>query len=180
MTEQKACVIFNKLVVNNIEDSSGIFIGTNQAIGWSSCSKSNFGFGSATDATLSHMISVVQDQDVIDAKVEELRNISLSEWGNPLQQCAIDFETIQANSVNNGSAIDLGDIKQLGWRSSRKVNYGTGKNLGGNLIRQVAAITADQDLIDAPFHMEGQINDVSGAVKNIRIVQNPPEIGRIP
>jgi hypothetical protein len=35
LSQQKACVIFNKLVVNNIENSSGIFIGTNQALGWS-------------------------------------------------------------------------------------------------------------------------------------------------
>ncbi|WP_160297248.1 hypothetical protein [Paenibacillus sp. IHBB 10380] len=44
LSHQRACVIFNYLIVNNIEDSSGIFIGTNQAVGWSCYSKSNQGF----------------------------------------------------------------------------------------------------------------------------------------
>jgi hypothetical protein len=175
MTEQKACVIFNKLVVGSMEDTSGVFIGTNQALGWSSFSKSNQGFGSLKDATLTHSLNVVQDSDVVDAKMEETRTISLSEMTHAGQQCAIDFQSIHANSLNNGSAIDLGDIKQLGWRSTRKVNMGSGKSYGTNRISHMFNSTVDNDVSDAHFHTEGRINETSGVVKNIRIVQNPPE-----
>ncbi|RKP54362.1 hypothetical protein D7Z26_13475 [Cohnella endophytica] len=175
-THQKAFVIFNKLVVNNIEDSSGIFIGTNQAIGWSTYSKSNQGFGSLSDATLSHSVSIVKDQDVIDTPIEDVRCITMTEAGHPLQQCAIDFNSIHANSLNNGSAIDLGDNKQLGWRSSRKNNYGFGKNLGSNQITQVANLVFDDDVVDAPIHNEGTITDnARSGEKNIRITQKNDE-----
>jgi hypothetical protein len=172
---QKACVIFNKLVVNNIEDSSGIFIGTNQAIAWSSYSKSNQGFGSLHDSTLSQSLNVVYDPDLIDASVEDIRNITLSEFPNNQQLCAIDFQSINANALSNGSAIDLGDNKQLGWRSSRKVNYGGGKHLGANRVNQVANIIVDNDVVDAPFHTDGQIVDSLPSVKNIRITQKGGE-----
>jgi hypothetical protein len=171
LCHQKAYVIFNKLFVNNIEDSSGIFIGTNQAIGWSTYSKSNQGFGNLRNATLTNSISVVQDPDVIDTPIEDVRYITLTEASNPLQQCAIEFNSIHANSLFNGSAIDLGDNKQLGWRSSRKVNYGFGKSLGSNRVNQVASIIFDDDAIDAPFHNEGTITEnVKNVEKNIQII----------
>jgi hypothetical protein len=175
VSEQQACVIFNKLVVNSIEDTSGIFIGTNQAVAWSSYSKNNQGFGSLQDCKVTNSINVVHDPDVLDATVKDVRNIAITEIPNHLQQCAIDFHSIHANSVSNGSAIDLGDIKQLGWRSSRKVNYGGGKYQGGSRLSRIANITVDNDVVDAKFDATGQSADTSGTVKNVRITQNTEE-----
>lgn len=170
--QNKAYVVFNKLLVNNIENSSGIFIGTNQAIGWSSCNKSNKGFGDLKNASLSHVISVVEDQDGIDMPVEDVRNIALTEATNPLQQSSIDFHSIHANALLNGSAIDLGVNTQLGWRSTRKNNYGFGKNLGNNRVNQVAAVIFDDDQIDAPMINKGTIiEDIRNVEKNVRITQ---------
>jgi hypothetical protein len=173
LSRQNACVIFNKLVVNNIEDSSGIFIGTNQAIGWSSYGKTNNGFGSLKDATLSHSVNIVYDSDVIDSSLKEVRYLQLTETTNA-QHCAVEFESINANSVNNGSAIDLGDNKQLGWRSSRKINYGTGKAFGRNRLNGTANIIFDNDVVDAPVHTEGKIIENRGNIeKDIQINQLP-------
>jgi len=178
LNHQKACVVFNKLLVNNIEDSSGIFIGTNQAIGWSSYSKSNQGFGSLSGSTMTHAVSVVQDSDLIDAPFEDMRYITLAETGSSMQQCAIDFNAIHANVLNNGSAMDLGDNKPLGWRTARKVNYGFGKSLGRNQVKKVASMIIDDDVIDAPFRNEGIINEhVQHVEKNIRITQKPNHNG---
>ncbi|MDB4868070.1 MAG: hypothetical protein JWR03_2403 [Cohnella sp.] len=173
MSEQKAVVIFNKLIVIDVENSSGIFIGTNQAVGWSSYSKINQGFGSLQDATLTNSVNVVHDQDVMDASIHDARHITLSDGANNLQQCIVDFQSVNVNSVMNGSAIDLGDNKQLGWRSSRKVNYGGGKNLGANRMSHVVNFTLDNDVVDAPFHTEGQIIQSTSAsvASDIRITQ---------
>ena len=176
--QQRAYVVFNKLFVNSVEDSSGIFIGTNQAIGWSAYSKTNQGFGSLTGSTLVNSMSIVQDPDMIDMPVEDVRNIALQEAGGSLQQCAIDFHSINANTVFNGSAIDLGENYQLGWRTSRKVNYGVGKYLGANRARQVATIIFDDDVVDAPMQHNGTvIGTVQNAEKNIRITQKRADLG---
>jgi hypothetical protein len=172
---QKASVVFQKLIVNNIENASGIFIGTNQAWGWSSYGKTNQGFGTLSGSTLSHAVGVVHDPDVVDASVRDVRNIGLTEAPNAAQQCFVGFGSIQANAVNNASAIDLGDNKQLGWRTSRKSNYGNGKMVGTNSVRQVAAFAVDNDAVDAPVAALEKSADASTVVKNIRIVQNTDE-----
>ena len=129
------------------------------------------------NSTLTNVVSVVHDPDLIDMPLEENRNITLAETSNSLQQCAIDFNAIHANSLNSASAIDLGDNKQLGWRSTRKQNYGFGKSLGRNRIKQVASMLVDNDAVDAPFHQEGTIiENVQNVEKNIRIIQKQEDI----
>ncbi|WP_123041065.1 hypothetical protein [Cohnella candidum] len=175
LSGQRACVVFNRLSVNNIENSSGIFIGVNHAIGWSTSSKTNYGFGHLSDAAVTNVINYLNDSDFVDANMQDVRNVSLTETPNVLQQSAVDFHSIHANALNNGSAIDLGDNKQLGWRNSHKVNYAQGKNLGSNQLTQFANFTMDNDVIDAPMRTEGSIADTSGWVKNIRITQDTEE-----
>jgi len=176
--QQRAYVVFNKLFVNNIQDTSGIFIGTNQAVGWSAYSKRNEGFGSLSNATVHNVVSVVQDPDYIDMPIDDVQCITLTETSNSLQQCAIDFNAIHANVLNSGSALDLGNNKQLGWRSSRKLNYGFGKSLGRNQVKQAASMVVDDDLIDAPVHQQQKIIDhVPHVEKNIRITQKQKDSG---
>lgn len=177
ITEQKACVVFNRLLVNNIENTSGIFIGTNQAIAWRNFEKSNQGFGSLNDAIVTRVVNVVQDSDGVDTSFRDFNHIVLTESPNRLQQCAVDFGTIQANALNNGSAIDVGDNKQPGWRNARKTNYGNSKNLGHNQQSQMANFMMDNDAMDTLFQTGGYLDDSLQAVKNIRIVQRPDRSG---
>ncbi|TJY44061.1 hypothetical protein E5161_01295 [Cohnella pontilimi] len=175
LPQQKANVILNKLVVNVIEDTSGIFIGTNQAWGWSSCGKSNYGFGVLKNSCLTRSLSIVQDSDIVDAPVQDIRHIALTEQPNSVQQASVAFQSLRAESLNNGSAIGLGENIQLGWRSTRKNNYGGGKHQGINHVNRMANITFDNDGVDAPVQTAGTILDTSPVVKNIRITQENPE-----
>ncbi|GGF98162.1 hypothetical protein [Paenibacillus abyssi] len=153
---QNTSVIFNKLIVNAVEDTSGIFIGTNLAIGWSTYTKSNQGVGSVKNANISKALNIVNDQDMMDMPVEDSKSITMPADGEFQQHCEIAFQSVNALSVSNGSAIDIGENRQYGWSSVHKNNYGTGKNIGSNRLTSIANFIQDNDVIDAPAHLEGQ------------------------
>ncbi|MBB6669253.1 hypothetical protein [Cohnella nanjingensis] len=178
LNDIKACVVFHKLFVNSIENSSGIFIGTNQAGGWTTYSKSNSGFGNLKDATLSNAIGIVSDPDLFDTTIHDAPNISLAEAAHAAQQCAIEFESVNVNTLMNASAVDIGDIKQLGWRTARKNNYGQGKSYGANRMSQMVNVVFDDDRTDATFHIKQNVVDQSGNTpKNVQIVQKSTSEG---
>lgn len=166
MVHQNANIVFNKLVVNTVEDTSGIFIGNNQAISWSSSLKSNQGLGRLNESVLIHAVNIVNDQDLIDASVKDDKQITLAEEGQASKKCAVEFESIHAMSVLNGSAIDVGENKQIAWSSSHKNNYGTGKTYGNNRLKQVANQVIDNDIIDAHSRTVGNI------------IENPENTGK--
>ncbi|MEW9699903.1 hypothetical protein [Paenibacillus sp. SI8] len=60
---------FDSIHVNAISDASGIFIGTNTQINWSTSGKDNSGLGSVSGENnrVEHNINAVYDNDVIDA-----------------------------------------------------------------------------------------------------------------
>jgi len=175
MPGQRANVLFRTLQVNVVENTSGIFIGTNQAIGWRSYGKTNEGFGKWSGGTLTNAVSAVFDSDGVDAPTHEVRNIRIVETPEGMRQTNVGFRAVEANAVTNGSAIGLGNNGQPGWSSVRKNNYGNGRVTGGNWLRQFASFAIDNDAVDAPTSLEGGTFDVSGAGKNIRIVQNTEE-----
>jgi hypothetical protein len=59
--------------VNVIENSSGIFVGTNLQTGWSSYNKSNSGLGNVSGdfCRVSYNVNVVYDNDLIDMPVRK-------------------------------------------------------------------------------------------------------------
>ncbi|MCC3373109.1 hypothetical protein [Cohnella sp. REN36] len=173
--DSKAIVQFRRLFVNVIEDSSGIFIGTNQAIGWMSSSKSNYGFGSLKDATLSNAVCYVYDPDLVDNSVRDARAIAITETPETVRQTAIDFQSVNVNAMLNASAVDLGDIRQPGWRTARKNNYGAGKIYGASRLSRTVNIVFDDDAEDASFDIRQQALDVGGAAGHVQIVQKPPD-----
>lgn len=168
---QQACVVFRQLTVGSVENTSGIFIGTNHAPAWTSFEKSNQGFGSLKDSVLKGAVNVVYDTDVLDSTFQDASYVALTETQNQAQQCAVEFGSIHANALYSGSAIDLGDNKQLGWRNARKNNYGSGKNMGNNQLSKMANFTMDNDVLDAVFQNGGKWTDTSQVAKNIRIAQ---------
>lgn len=181
LSDRKVCVVFNKISVTNIEDSSGIFIGTNEAIGWSAYKKSNQGFGSLSDSVLSGSVSVVRDSDAIDMPVRDARFIALTEAGGSARQSAVEFRSVNVNSAANASAIDIGDIKQLGWRTAKKNNYGEGKNFGRNQISRSIHVVFDDDAVDNPIVVQQNVLDRSGpSASNVQIVQKNPPTGADP
>ncbi|NQX60459.1 hypothetical protein [Paenibacillus qinlingensis] len=60
---------FDSIHVNSITDASGIFIGTNAQVNWSTSGKSNSGLGevSGEHNVVWNNINTVYDNDIIDA-----------------------------------------------------------------------------------------------------------------
>ncbi|NEW07181.1 hypothetical protein GK047_14325 [Paenibacillus sp. SYP-B3998] len=60
---------FDSIHVNEISSGSGIFIGTNLQVYWSTSSKQNSGLGSVSGDynVVQHNMNTVYDNDVIDA-----------------------------------------------------------------------------------------------------------------
>ncbi|CAG7637509.1 hypothetical protein ACFQI7_07740 [Paenibacillus allorhizosphaerae] len=156
-TCQNAYVVFNKLVVTSIENTSGIFVGTNYAVGWSAYSKSNQGLGSVQDANVAHTVNVVYDQDISDMPVQDCKQVAAVSGSGLQQQCDIVFHSIHTNTVSNGSAIDVGENMQAAWSGMHKNNYGTGKNIGLNRLKHIANLIQDNDIIDSPVRSESKI-----------------------
>jgi hypothetical protein len=155
ITSGEAKVVFNKLFVNVIETNSGIFIGVNNAIGWSSLSKSNYGFGSASNCQLSGNISVVYDQDVVDAPIVDRKQIICRSQTEPLSNTNVSFESVNANAMVTNCSISVGENEQIGWASHRKNNYGNGKHYGVNVLKKSVNTVEDNDHIDAPIEHSG-------------------------
>jgi hypothetical protein len=70
-------VYFDKINVNVIENSSGIFVGTNYQLGWDSTSKTNSGSGSVSGDfnLIQHNANIVFDNDVIDMPINSRKLI---------------------------------------------------------------------------------------------------------
>ncbi|MBD0379819.1 hypothetical protein [Paenibacillus sedimenti] len=60
---------FDSINVYSIENSSGIFIGTNMQVNWSASGKENSGLGSVSGEynVVTHNMNTVYDNDIIDA-----------------------------------------------------------------------------------------------------------------
>ncbi|KEQ25624.1 hypothetical protein [Paenibacillus tyrfis] len=157
LAQPKASIVFNKLLVNAIENNSGIFIGTNQAFGWSHYTKSNQIFGSVKDSCISHMVNALYDPDVIDSSVEDVKCVDLAVNDSLQPQCDISLHSIHAVSLNNQSVIAVGENEQNGWSGVHKNNYGTGKCYGLNRIQQVSNTILDNDYIDSPARIETNV-----------------------
>lgn len=140
-------VIFNKIMVNSVDTSAGIFIGNNTAAGWSSVRKDNSGFGSASGGTFHHNCSLVYDNDQIDFPIEE-RGVHIQYQTSPAPQ-NITFQSIDVNAVNATSSIAVGDNNQPGWNATGKNNMGDGRHKGINIMHNNVNTVMDEDVIDA-------------------------------
>ena len=60
----------NAITVHNIDTSSGIFVGINNAHNWSSHRKNNYGLGPADSAQVSQNMNLLIDNDIVDMPFE--------------------------------------------------------------------------------------------------------------
>lgn len=144
-------VSLNKLTVNSVESNSGIFIGaTNLCYGWSSHSKSNNGFGSFSDSTVTKSFCVIYDNDSIDTPIVDSKKFLMIK---PKEEPKTDihFTDINVNGMETNAAISLGDVDQAGWSSHSKNNVGEGSSTGVNTSINNQIKIVDNDLIDVPI-----------------------------
>lgn len=68
---------FNNLIVNGVDSTSGIFIGTNSQSGWNTMDKENFGLGRVHGSYIKipNNKNIVYDQDFIDTIIHDQQRI---------------------------------------------------------------------------------------------------------
>lgn len=164
---QLVVVSFHNLNVNAVETNSGIFIGShNAAHGWSSHHKTNSGFGSTTNATTTQCVSIVFDNDVVDAPINDADQFAV---GVPLpagpSAGAVSFHDINTNAIHTNSTISVGEVEQTGWSSHQKANSGVRGQKGINLTRGDFSAIIDNDVIDSPILDENWIPVAFGDVR---------------
>lgn len=149
LDDERSSVFFNKIIVNSIEASSGIFVGINSSYGWRSFRKSNYGLGRCSNCTIQQTFSVVYDNDLIDFPVDD-QAVHLHLQKSPAEQ-QIQFRSIDVNAMNTNSTVAVGESNQAGWNSLGKNNMGDGRHNGINVMRGNANLVVDNDMIDAPM-----------------------------
>jgi hypothetical protein len=146
-------IIFDKIQVQSIDTSSGIFVAhTNHAHGWSSQSKINMGFGTVGDSNvLETSTSVVYDDDWIDSPMID-KSVRLQNKQEPgPNQTSIVFNKIDVDTMNTNTTVSVGESSQQGWSSKSKNNYGNGTFIGRTLLPNNKTMVKDDDYIDSPI-----------------------------
>lgn len=147
------CIHFDGISVYGIEASSGIFMGKNYAIGWSAHTKVNTGFGDAGNSKVSNNVNIVFDNDIIDSPIDD-RDFIVTDASSPesIDHTAINFNKIDALSLNTNSSISIGENSQMGWDSHGKSNVANGTFFGDSNTSGNVNIVVDNDLVDSPIN----------------------------
>jgi hypothetical protein len=171
----------NAITVHNIDTSSGIFVGINNAHNWSSHRKNNYGLGPADSAQVSQNMNLLIDNDIVDMPFEN--NVMINQAGNKvlktMEMEAVDGQTsgmetkeniggsqeinniavseINLTAMDTNAAVSIGENSLNGWSAHSKRNEGTGRSTGVAQYKSNTNIVIDNDLID------GTINDNSVA-----------------
>lgn len=169
-------LIINAISVNNIDTSSGIFVGINNAHNWSSHRKNNYGLGPADSAQVSHNINLLIDNDLMDmpfenhvlinqAGNEHLKTMEMDVFdgqtsvmetkgnivGNP-EINQIDVSEINLTSMDTNAAVSIGENSSNGWSAHSKRNEGMGRSTGVAQYKLNTNIVIDNDLIDSTMN----------------------------
>lgn len=166
----------NAITVNNIDTSSGIFVGNNNAHYWSSLQKNNFGMGPAVSVQVSQNINLVIDNDLIDTPIEN--NVWINQAGNKEVKAMgidtacgqtayaetgddidgkqkinnIDVGEINLALMDTNSAVSIGENSLNGWSAHSKRNEGTSRSTGVAQYNSNTNIVIDNDLIDSTIN----------------------------
>lgn len=64
---------------------------------------------------------------------------------------AINFVSINVNSINRNSTVAIGENNQAGWSAHWKSNQGNGLYIGNSVTLNNATVILDTDLVDSPI-----------------------------
>ena len=147
-------VNFEKLAVSSIGSSSGIFIGKNNAIGWSAHGKSNQGLGSV-NGNVMHNLNMVFDNDLVDSPIDDRDLIVDSDMylsAKIEDDARITLDEINVTSLSGNAAISVGKNRQSGWDAHSKANTGIGQHYDDSITCNNLSVIDDADLIDSPIN----------------------------
>jgi hypothetical protein len=137
--------------------SSGVFIGTNNAIGWSAHSKHNYGFGSVSDGSVTGGKFTIMDNDMVDAPIEDNDTIVYTE-PSPGSDLAMRLNNINVNGLDSNASLSVGNNRQPGWSSHGKLNLSRAFTYGKTLQMNDLSIIYDNDLVDVPIENKVKID----------------------
>lgn len=142
---------FQNITVQSIGDSSGIFIGKNNAIGWSAHGKSNQGLGSVNGKVI-QSINLVYDNDFMDSPFDNHHLIVDNDMylSTEIKETAnISFDEINVTSLANNATVSVGHNRQNSWDAHNKSNTGIGD---ASIICNNMSVIGDADVIDSPIN----------------------------
>ncbi len=143
-------IVFHNIQINSIDTASGVFLGNNQAIGWSSHKKGNYGFGSASDTVSVGNSFIIADNDIIDSPIDD-QDIYINNAHRCLSNNQIGFDEIKVNSLSTNSTVAVGENGQNNWSAHAKNNMGQGRMSGINFNKNNRNALVDNDSIDTPI-----------------------------
>ena len=152
--ENQIVISFAGLTVTSIGPSSGVFIGKNNAIGWSAHGKSNAGLGSVSGKVL-HNINVVYDNALIDSPIDDRdlivdNDVCFTPQMN--EPTDISFDDVNVTSLADNAIISVGKNKQSGWDAHGKANTGIGPYFGNSFTSGNISVITDDDMVDSPIN----------------------------
>jgi hypothetical protein len=150
---QQVNIVFDKIEVKTIDTSSGIFLGNvNNAHGWSSQTKSNYGFGKAGEhCKIEKNVTLIIDDDFIDSPMEDRRMTLESYHEDPGNSTFIHLSHINVQDMAINASVAVGESNQGGWGTQSKNNFGNGKFSGDSLLTKNVNVIKDDDQIDSPI-----------------------------
>lgn len=137
------------LNIQSIEGTSGLFIGQTVANNWQSKSKTNQAFGSITQALGKGLIGIIQDNDQFDMINHDNKATLISRSGfNNFKDVVIRVNGVNLNVMETNAAISIGENQQNQWETKGKHNFGTGRMIGKNGLKQIVNTIDDRDGFD--------------------------------
>ncbi len=138
-----------ELHVHTIESASGLFIGQTMANGWNSKSKTNQAFGELSQTQAKELIGIVQDNDEMDMmNVDRTVSLTNKSGFNNFKDVEIKVNGVHLNAMDTNAAISIGENQQNGWQTRGKNNFGTGRMIGKNGLKQFVNTIDDRDGFD--------------------------------
>jgi len=142
---------FQYITVQSVGQSSGIFIGRNNAIGWSAHSKNNQGLGTAKGKVM-QSVNLVYDNDLVDSPIDDRDFIVYNKlyFLTEMKETAnITFDEINVTSLANNAAVSVGCNKQNNWDAHCKDNTGISD---GSITCNNINVIEDADIVDSPVN----------------------------
>jgi hypothetical protein len=142
-------IVENGIHVHLIENTSGLFIGSVQANGWKSKSKTNQVFGHFDSSSAQGLIGVLQDNDQLDMiNVDNTLTLNNNNGLNVDKEVKIQVNGVHVNAMQMNASVSIGNSQANQWESKGKNNFGTGKLVGKSELRSIMNNIDDRDAID--------------------------------
>lgn len=149
LLQEKSEFKIGDLNIQSIEGTSGLFIGQTMANNWHSKSKTNQAFGSVSQVMGKGLVGVIQDNDQFDMINNEKKATLVSKSGfNNYKDVAIRVNGVHLNAMATNAAISIGENQQNEWETKSKHNFGTGRLIGKNALKQILNTIDDRDAFD--------------------------------